>query len=673
MGWNLVDVAPTTLNVVQYGAKGDGVTDDTVAIQAALNAAPSTGAVIWFPRGTYKVSISAGDTTRKIALNVLKQNITLQGDSAGASVIKLADNQGDYRAIIGDNTTSGTTDLSGLAVRHLTFDQNSAGNVITLVGPGDPLFQGMARYVIRFNTGSKAVIENCQFLNTDNVNTIGLNGDAVTDVAVRNCLFSNVGANSPSHDHSSIYTHCDRAEISGNTFLGGGVSARTAIETHGSSQYVHNNTIKNFQKLANITGVSVSSLIAVVRDNIGVGLASGIVIWSQTYAGNNSGWGIEDVLISGNMIEIDMNQWAAVATYKTGIYLDPGSNLPTRNVSIRGNSIKYKTFNTVPTALDDKSAGIQWYRSAPLVGSDVNLTIEENSIDSPPASGLYLNPQSTSTKRLSVQRNSILNTGTGDSPNFSSSFKGGILVIGAYEDTQVSRNRIIDDRVTHVTSSGVYAALVTSTVNCEATDNTFRLADNAAVAAFVSAPGMSWTQAKGQTGLFTASRYYTAPSSARTTASLADGTLCAHPFWVGQPMSFDRIGAEITTLIAASSVRLGIYADNGRGSPGALIVNAGTIDSSSTGAKELVIATNLQPGLYWPCVVPQGGAPTMRAHNGTLFPVGAGSLATATGSGGIFSGVVTAAGAVPGALPASFPAITNYQAFSPLVALRSAV
>jgi polygalacturonase len=43
------------LNVREYGAKGDGVSDDTATIQAAVNAATS-GATILFPRGVYLVS-----------------------------------------------------------------------------------------------------------------------------------------------------------------------------------------------------------------------------------------------------------------------------------------------------------------------------------------------------------------------------------------------------------------------------------------------------------------------------------------------------------------------------------------------------------------------------------------------------------------------------------------
>jgi hypothetical protein len=46
----------THVNVKLYGAVGNGVTDDTAAIEVAIGAIPSTGGVLFFPPGTYNTS-----------------------------------------------------------------------------------------------------------------------------------------------------------------------------------------------------------------------------------------------------------------------------------------------------------------------------------------------------------------------------------------------------------------------------------------------------------------------------------------------------------------------------------------------------------------------------------------------------------------------------------------
>lgn len=65
-------------NVLDYGAKGDGVTDDTEAIQRTLDAATNNSIVI-VPGGTYKFTS---------AISVPQRNITIQGMGQECSVFK---------------------------------------------------------------------------------------------------------------------------------------------------------------------------------------------------------------------------------------------------------------------------------------------------------------------------------------------------------------------------------------------------------------------------------------------------------------------------------------------------------------------------------------------------------------------------------------------------------
>lgn len=80
-----------TLNIVSYGAVGDGVTDNTTAINACFTAAASQGKSVYVPTGVY--ACNNNDVSGHIlTFNIgALSNITIYGDGQGKSVITTSD------------------------------------------------------------------------------------------------------------------------------------------------------------------------------------------------------------------------------------------------------------------------------------------------------------------------------------------------------------------------------------------------------------------------------------------------------------------------------------------------------------------------------------------------------------------------------------------------------
>ena len=81
---SLDNIKSFTINIKDYGAKGDGVTDDTIAIKNAINYAETLindrmvdGATIYFPSGKYNISET---------LNIRKSGISIKGDSISTTL-----------------------------------------------------------------------------------------------------------------------------------------------------------------------------------------------------------------------------------------------------------------------------------------------------------------------------------------------------------------------------------------------------------------------------------------------------------------------------------------------------------------------------------------------------------------------------------------------------------
>lgn len=121
-------------NVKDYGAKGDGVTDDTIAIQRAIvdrwqtmplsnNLQPTSMANIWFPPGIYKISESIkvypliGLIGSGPAKTILKMD-----ESVDTCLLRTVDGNGNISANIG---LDGAVLPNNILLQGMTFDNST--------------------------------------------------------------------------------------------------------------------------------------------------------------------------------------------------------------------------------------------------------------------------------------------------------------------------------------------------------------------------------------------------------------------------------------------------------------------------------------------------------------------------------------------------------------------
>ena len=145
-----------------YFAKGDGKTDDTEAIQKALNDHPDGDFIIYLPHGIYKISDALVWPTTKKQETSSRRTI-LQGQSMGGTIIQLADSTYGFdnpdfpKALI--YTGDGPSPKYRNAIRDLTLRTGKAN-------PG--------AIGIQFNAANQGTINNVKIYSGDSSGVYGV-------------------------------------------------------------------------------------------------------------------------------------------------------------------------------------------------------------------------------------------------------------------------------------------------------------------------------------------------------------------------------------------------------------------------------------------------------------------------------------------------------------------
>lgn len=278
------------VSVKDFGAKGDGTTDDTAAMQAAHN----TGKLIYYPAGTYLFSPTLTMSAGGIIGNGPSQTILKSNDTGTSNLIKYTGNFAtslnvpifrDFTLNANIAKTNGagiqfsptTGETSYIDFRNVTFIYCPIG--------------------IDFVAASLWKVIGCDFLaySVAGIQVANTNTPDSGDSVISGCVFNN-----PYATGSGIWQKSSGGlKVIGNKFLGGFRGYTMNLEGSTSVLIIKGNSFENMvsQDIAFSQGVAGKSFInvAITGNEFGVG--------PLAIATDASGF-LSEVVISGNIINM---------------------------------------------------------------------------------------------------------------------------------------------------------------------------------------------------------------------------------------------------------------------------------------------------------------------------------------------------------------------------------
>lgn len=274
------------VNVKNYGATGDGYTDDGPAIQRAIESIKDKGGTVYLPDGVYVLkSVQFNASTPSIASALMLYDNCMLEMSPGAVLKRGTVSVTHFIFTHNSANSTGYDGAKNITIRGGTIDCNSAlsGNCtpINTSHANGVIIDGVrfinatgAWHYVELNSTKNAVIKNCSFGaggNTEHVQfdsaggtgNLGANdGTVCMDIEIHSCTFDN-GASCGVGNHTDAAHH--NVRVHDNVFEGG-PSARGAIDTTTAVNRLdaYNNTFRSA-----VIGVRVSNATpdSTVHDN----------------------------------------------------------------------------------------------------------------------------------------------------------------------------------------------------------------------------------------------------------------------------------------------------------------------------------------------------------------------------------------------------------------------
>lgn len=469
-----VDGAKLTFNVRDYGATGDGTTDDRAAIQSAIDAANTAGGgIVFFPRGTYFVSPtpSPAEISGQIPQCGLKlySNITLLGSNRRKSVLTTGaipvGTPETYFTMLA--LADYTTAQSYVNIRSLGFDlpapiENATGlDRYDITGQ----FWGCSYFTIddvwmrngSFIFNAKNGTQNTATVLTDGANTGNI---------IQNSHFQNVTASIMFYQGTNctlIDTHIDKAW-----------DDAVLIGSAGAGHKILYNRVDNTSPVAN-KGACTACVFVSNDGGLGVGSAANVEIQ-------------RDHIIEGNSLT---GAKTLNAGARGGVFLGGGA----RNVKIVGNTIT----NCV-TGIGNHD------------GQRENILIEGNSVYSNTGSGIttQANLLDQTVRGVRIVSNDIWNNGTSGIDLYSN---------GTLEATLVG-NKLYDNQATATQTVSLNVGTETGKVNRLRVIGHNELLNTTPYSAYGTAPDIVFRNNRGVADTGTIAGTATSGTEAPVTATI---------------------------------------------------------------------------------------------------------------------------------------------------------